>query len=166
MEKEKPDEVIFALPASAHEQLLPLLVTLQDTSVKYKIISDLFGLITNPMESDVLLDMPVFEMKEAPLNAWPNQVLKRVFDFTFSLAGLMVLSPVFVLLALGVKLSSPGPVFFSQKRVGRDGKVFWMLKFRTMRPGSETVAFTEKNDPRVTPLGAFLRKSSADELPN
>ncbi len=165
MEKEKPDEVIFALPASAHEQLLPLLVTLQDTSVKYKIISDLFGLITNPMESDVLLDMPVFEMKEAPLNAWPNQVLKRVFDFTFSLAGLMVLSPVFVLLALGVKLSSPGPVFFSQKRVGRDGKVFWMLKFRTMRPGSETVAFTEKNDPRVTPLGAFLRKSSADELP-
>src|SRR5207247_931352 len=66
----EPDEVIFALPAAAHGKLIPLLVSLQDTSVKYKIVSDLFGIITNPMENDVLLDIPVFEMKEAPLNAF------------------------------------------------------------------------------------------------
>jgi exopolysaccharide biosynthesis polyprenyl glycosylphosphotransferase len=165
LSKQKPDEVIFALPVSAHGELLPLLVTLQDTLVKYKIISDLFGLITNPLESDVLLDMPVFEMKEAPLNAWHNRAIKRVFDFVFSLVAILLLSPVWILVALGVKLTSPGPILFHQKRVGRDGRVFHMRKFRTMLVGTETVAFTAQKDPRVTPFGKFLRKTSLDELP-
>jgi exopolysaccharide biosynthesis polyprenyl glycosylphosphotransferase len=165
MEKQNPDEVIFALPASSHGELLPLLVTLQDTQVKYKIISDLFGLITNPLESDVLLDMPVFEMKEAPLNAWHNRAIKRTFDFVFSLVAIVLSSPLWIMVALGVKLTSPGPVLFHQKRVGRDGRIFHMRKFRTMRVGTETVAFTAQNDPRVTPLGKFLRKTSLDELP-
>jgi exopolysaccharide biosynthesis polyprenyl glycosylphosphotransferase len=165
LSREKPDEVIFALPSSAHGELLPLLVTLQDTPIKYKIISDLFGLITNPLESDVLLDMPVFEMKEAPLNAWHNRLIKRAFDFVFSLIGIILLSPVWILLAAGIKLSSPGPILFHQKRVGRDGRVFHMRKFRTMRVGTETIAFTAQNDPRVTPLGKILRKTSLDELP-
>ena len=165
MSKQKPDEVIFALPASAHGELLPLLVTLQDTQVKYKIISDLFGLITNPLESDVLLDMPVFEMKEAPLNAWHNRTIKRTFDFVFSLVAILLLSPIWILVALGVKLTSPGPILFHQKRVGRDGRVFHIRKFRTMQVGTETVAFTAQKDPRVTPLGKFLRKTSLDELP-
>lgn len=165
LKKHKPDEVIFALPAAAHGQLIPMLVTLQDTGVKYKIVSDLFGLITSPLESDVLLDMPVFEMKEAPLNAWYNRAVKRVFDLALGLAGIAVLSPVWVLVAVGVKLSSPGPILFHQKRVGRDGRIFHMRKFRTMRVGTETVAFTAKNDPRVTKFGAFLRRTSLDELP-
>ncbi len=163
--KHKPDEVIFALPASAHGELIPMLVTLQDTQVKYKIVSDLFGLITSPLESDVLLDMPIFEMKEAPLNAWHNRAIKRTFDLIFALSGILLLSPIWILVAIGVKLSSPGPILFHQKRVGRDGRVFHMRKFRTMRVGSETVAFTAKNDPRVTPFGSFLRKTSLDEIP-
>src|ERR1035441_3135711 len=137
--KHNPDEVIFALPSSAHGQLIPMLVTLQDTRVKYKIVSDLFGLITSPLESDVLCDMPVFEMKEAPLNAWHNRVVKRVFDFILALAGIVLLSPVWICLAIGVKLSSPGPVLFHQKRVGRDGRVFHMRKFRSITLGSEMV---------------------------
>ncbi len=163
----KPDEVIFALPASAHEKLIPMLISLQDTPVKYKIVSDLFGIITNPLESDVLLDIPIFEMKEAPLNALPNRALKRCFDFVLSLAGVVLLTaiPVLPFLALGVRLSSPGPVLFRQKRVGKDGKVFTMLKFRSMRMGSETAAFTAKDDPRRTFFGRFLRKTSLDELP-
>ncbi len=165
LKKHGPDEVIFALPASAHGQLIPMLVSLQDTRVKYKIVSDLFGLITSPLESDVLLDMPIFEMKEAPLSSWHNRAIKRTFDFLFALVGILLLSPVWILVAIGVKLSSPGPILFHQKRVGRDGRVFHMRKFRTMRVGTETVAFTAKNDPRVTPLGAFLRKTSLDELP-
>lgn len=165
LKKHNPDEVIFALPASAHGQLIPMLVSLQGTRVKYKIVSDLFGLITSPLESDVLLDMPVFEMKEAPLNAWYNRVLKRTFDFLCALVGILVLSPIWIPIAIGIKLSSPGPILFHQKRVGRDGRVFHMRKFRTMAVGSETVAFTAKNDPRVTKFGAFLRKTSLDELP-
>jgi Undecaprenyl-phosphate glucose phosphotransferase len=161
----EPEEIIFALPASAHGKLIPLLVTLQDTPIKYKIVSDLFGIITNPMESDVLLDMPVFEMKEAPLNQWHNNAIKRLFDFILSLTGLLIFSPLLIVLALGVKASSSGPVFFLQKRVGRDGKIFQMLKFRSMRAGTETLAFTARNDPRVTAFGAFIRKTSLDELP-
>ena len=165
LQTQEPEEVIFALPASAHGKLIPMLVTLQDTPVKYKIVSDLFGIITQPLESDVLLDMPVFEMKEAPLNQWHNRAMKRLFDFIFSSAGLLALSPLLALLALGVKISSPGPVFFRQKRVGRDGQIFSMLKFRSMKTGTETVAFTAQKDPRVTAWGAVLRKTSLDELP-
>lgn len=165
IQKYEPHEVIFALPSPAHGKLLPMLVTLQDTLVKYKIVSDLFGLITNPLESDVLLDLPVFEMKEAPLSSWHNQAIKRVFDFILALLGIILLSPLWILVSIGVKLSSPGPVLFHQKRVGRDGRVFHMRKFRSMTVGSETVAFTKKDDPRVTAFGAFLRKTSLDELP-
>jgi exopolysaccharide biosynthesis polyprenyl glycosylphosphotransferase len=165
IKKYDPEEVIFALPASAHGKLIPMLVSLQDTLVKYKIVSDLFGMITNPLENDVLLDIPVFEMKEAPLSAWHNRVIKRIFDFVLALLGILILSPFWISVAIGVKLSSPGPVLFHQKRVGRDGRVFHMRKFRSMTIGSETVAFTQKNDPRVTPFGAFIRKTSLDELP-
>ena len=163
--KYRPVEVIFALPSSAHGKLIPMLVSLQDTKVKYKIVSDLFGIITNPLENDVLLDIPIFEMKEAPLNAWHNRAIKRVFDFVLSFSGFVLLSPVWILLALGVKLSSPGPVLFHQKRVGRDGRIFHMRKFRTMKVGTQSVAFTAKDDPRVTGFGSFLRKTSLDELP-
>jgi exopolysaccharide biosynthesis polyprenyl glycosylphosphotransferase len=165
IKKYDPEEVIFALPAAAHGKLIPMLVSLQDTMVKYKIVSDLFGMITNPLESDVLLDIPIFEMKEAPLSAWHNRIIKRVFDFALALSGIIVLSPIWILVAIGVKMSSSGPVLFHQKRVGRDGRVFHMRKFRSMTVGSETVAFTKKDDPRVTPFGAILRKTSLDELP-
>jgi exopolysaccharide biosynthesis polyprenyl glycosylphosphotransferase len=167
VKKHNPAEVIFALPATAHAQLIPMLVSLQESQVKYKIVSDLFGLITHPLENDVLLDMPIFQMKEAPLNSWYNRAMKRAFDFSLALAGVVILIviPVLPVLALGVKLSSSGPIFFRQKRVGRDGKHFSMLKFRSMAAGTETVAFTAKNDPRVTKFGSFIRKTSLDELP-
>lgn len=165
LEKHEPEEVLFALPATAHGRLVPLLVALQATPIRYKIVSDLFGLITNPVESDVLMGMPIFEMKEAPLNSWHNRVIKRSFDLVLSIVGIAFLSPVWIPIAIGIKLSSPGPVLFHQKRVGKDGRVFHMRKFRSMTVGSETVAFTKKNDPRVTTFGAFLRKTSLDELP-
>jgi exopolysaccharide biosynthesis polyprenyl glycosylphosphotransferase len=165
LEKAKPQEVLFALPAQAHSLLIPLLVELQDTGVRYRIVSDLFGLITNPMEADELLGVPVFEMKEAPLTLWYNRALKRTFDVVLSAFALAVLSPVFAVLALCVRFSSPGPILFKQKRVGRDGKVFTMYKFRSMKIGSETAAFTQENDPRRTKFGIFIRKTSLDELP-
>lgn len=167
IDRKKPEEVLFALPAEEHARLIPLLISLQDSPVRYKIISDLFGIITNPMKIDVLMGLPVFEMKEAPLRKRYNRFLKRTFDLCFSALGLTLLTilPVFPLIALGVKLSSPGPVFFRQRRVGRDGKVFEMLKFRTMYQGSETLGFTKPDDPRRTRFGVFLRKTSLDELP-
>jgi Undecaprenyl-phosphate glucose phosphotransferase len=165
IEKHQVMEVLFALPAQAYDQLVPMLMQLQDSNVKYKIVSDLFGLITKPVRNDILLGIPIFEMKEAPLKNRYNRLLKRTFDFVLSTLGIMILSPVFLILALGVKLSSPGPVFFCQKRIGRDGRVFTMFKFRSMRANTETIAFTQQNDIRRTRFGKWLRKTSFDELP-
>ncbi|MCR4675680.1 MAG: exopolysaccharide biosynthesis polyprenyl glycosylphosphotransferase [Sphaerochaetaceae bacterium] len=97
-----------------------------------------------------------------------KRFIKRVFDIISSTLAIVVLSPVFIILALAVKLTSKGPVFFRQKRVTRDGEIFEMLKFRSMRvdmPEQGGAHWTEENDPRITPLGKFLRKSSLDELP-
>lgn len=161
----EPNEVLFALPASDLSRLGPHLVELQGTAVKYRIVSDLFGLITNPVEADELLGVPVFEMKEAPLNHPWNRFVKRTFDLVAGTFLFAVGLPLMAFCAAGVKLTSPGPVLFKQRRVGRDGKNFNMYKFRSMRVGSETAAFTQKDDPRRTAFGIFLRKTSLDELP-
>ena len=92
---------------------------------------------------------------------------KRAFDILLSLFGLLVLSPLFVVVALAVKASSSGPVFFRQQRVGKDGKPFQILKFRTMIMGAEKLgpSVTRDGDPRITVVGAILRKAKLDELP-
>lgn len=105
--------------------------------------------------------------------------LKRAMDFSGALVGLLVLMPVMLAVAVLIRFDSPGPIFFRQLRRGYRGRLFWVVKFRTMRVGAEAqlkdledkneaggnVLFKIKNDPRVTPLGRFLRKSSLDELP-
>jgi lipopolysaccharide/colanic/teichoic acid biosynthesis glycosyltransferase len=105
--------------------------------------------------------------------------LKRAMDFSGALIGLLVLMPVMLAVAVLIRFDSPGPIFFRQLRRGYRGRLFWVVKFRTMRVGAEAqlkdledkneaggkVLFKIKNDPRVTPLGRFLRKSSLDELP-
>jgi exopolysaccharide biosynthesis polyprenyl glycosylphosphotransferase len=110
-------------------------------------------------------------------DGWPL-LLKRILDFVASLALLILLSPLFLIVAVLIKLTSPGPVLFAQKRVGLNKRVFTMYKFRTMVPAAESLqeglshlnemsgpVFKIKNDPRVTPLGRMLRRSSIDELP-
>src|SRR3990172_7787953 len=92
---------------------------------------------------------------------------KRVFDFTTALLGLLVLSPLLVLVALLIKLTSRGPVFFRQKRIGRDFEPFVIVKFRTMVPNADQVGgqLTAGRDPRITGIGRVLRKAKLDELP-
>ena len=94
-------------------------------------------------------------------------IIKRVFDLVLSGVGLIMFSPILILIAIGVKLSSPGPIIFGQRRVGLDGKEFHMWKFRTMKVDSEATGagWTVSNDPRKTKFGTFLRKTSLDELP-
>jgi len=93
-------------------------------------------------------------------------MLKRVFDLFFSIIGLIALSPLFILVGLSQKLTSKGPIIFKQKRVGRNNQVFKILKFRTMKVGSEQFGkITTSKDERVTRFGRFLRKYKLDELP-
>lgn len=98
----------------------------------------------------------------------PYSVVKRVLDFILSLVGLIVLSPFLLVICLLIRLDSKGPVFFTQDRLGHNGKVFKICKFRTMVDGAINIGsglFTNEVDPRITKLGSFLRKTSLDELP-
>lgn len=111
--------------------------------------------------------LPAIILNGSSLDSY-GRILKRVFDVVFSLLALFVLSPVFALCSLAVRLSSPGPVFYKQERMGLDGKTFNCLKFRGMRVDAETHSgpvWASKDDNRVTAIGAFLRKTSLDEIP-
>jgi len=95
-------------------------------------------------------------------------MLKRLFDITAALIGLIILIPVFIVVAILIKLDSPGPVFFKGKRVGQYGKIFYILKFRSMVPDApqKGATITCKDDPRITRIGRFLRNTKLDELPS
>ncbi len=94
-------------------------------------------------------------------------VIKRVIDFTGALIGIILLSPVLIITALLIKLTSKGPIFYKSKRVGKDGKLFTMLKFRTMHVNADSIGpkLTYRNDPRITKIGRYLRQLKIDELP-
>jgi exopolysaccharide biosynthesis polyprenyl glycosylphosphotransferase len=125
-------------------------------------------LITNNVVSDNdIIGLPLLNVRNGALANPFNQALKRVFDFVFASAVLLVASPIMILIAILIKLESPGPAFFVQPRVGTDGEPFPTIKFRTMRVDAAQLAnWTTKDDPRRTRIGTFLRKTSLDELPN
>jgi exopolysaccharide biosynthesis polyprenyl glycosylphosphotransferase len=166
--RERIDEVVIALPAEQHAGLEDLLINAAATGAAFKVVSDLFGIITQPLAVDEIYGIPVFALKASPLERASARALKRTFDLAVTLPALLVLSPVLLLTALAVKLTSRGPVFYRQERVGRGNRPFWVLKFRTMRADAETTTgpvWAAKDDPRRTPIGAFLRRTSLDELP-
>ena len=114
------------------------------------------------------MGLPVINIRYVPLSNNSNKVIKRAMDIMGSAAGIVVLSPLLLLLAALVKISSPGPVIFKQERVGLHSKPFYMYKFRSMEQQSEEEekkAWTVRDDPRVTGIGKFLRRTSLDELP-
>jgi exopolysaccharide biosynthesis polyprenyl glycosylphosphotransferase len=116
---------------------------------------------------DDLDGLPMISLREGPLMGWAA-VQKRVFDLIVSSACVMATSPFLLMIAAAVFFTSGRPIFYSQKRMGLDGKVFDMLKFRTMETGAESFSgpvWTEEKDPRRTALGSFLRRTSLDELP-
>jgi exopolysaccharide biosynthesis polyprenyl glycosylphosphotransferase len=168
IERENIDEVIFALPAQSHSRLEEVLLAVETSRANFKIVSDLFGIITNPMTVDEIYGIPVFALKESPLS-WPlTRAVKRSLDLVLTVPLLILLSPLLAGVALAVKISSPGPVFFRQERVGRGNQSFGVLKFRSMRPDAEKKTgpvWAKKDDDRRTPIGGFLRKTSLDELP-
>ncbi|HET9327768.1 MAG TPA: undecaprenyl-phosphate glucose phosphotransferase [Candidatus Eisenbacteria bacterium] len=147
----------------SEEEALRLLA---DSTAAVRLVPDLrHAFRLNPSVED-FDGMPVVLVTDSPEQGW-NAVLKRSFDLVFSVIGLVVLSPLLLLLALLVKLDSPGPVFYSQERVGLNGRRFRMIKFRSMRVDAEAqgAGWTTKDDPRRTRFGEVLRRLSLDELP-
>ena len=147
----------------AEEEALRLLA---DSTAAVRLVPDLtHAFRLNPSVED-FDGMPVVLVTDSPEQGW-NSVLKRAFDLGCSALGLVVLSPLLLLLAILVKLDSPGPVFYAQERVGLNGRRFRMIKFRSMRVDAEAhgTGWTTKDDPRRTRLGEALRRLSLDELP-
>jgi Undecaprenyl-phosphate glucose phosphotransferase len=168
LEKQVPvvDIVFVCLPPEAEPQIEKMLGFLATTTIEVKVIPSIYEFITLRGEAEMFEGLPVITLQGSPLYGW-NIVLKRSSDLVGSLIALLLTLPVQGLIALLIKLTSPGPVLFKQERMGLDGKPFMMLKFRTMQvdqPG-DTVLLTPINDPRVTPIGKFLRRMSLDELP-
>jgi Undecaprenyl-phosphate glucose phosphotransferase len=161
-----PEIIYIALERREWEAEQQALTLLADSTVAVRLVPDLtqaFRLNPNVEDFD---GMPVVLVTESPEQGW-NAVIKRVFDLACSGLGLIVLSPLLLLLAILVRMDSPGPVFYAQERVGLNGRRFRMYKFRSMRVDAEAggPGWTVKDDPRRTRLGTTLRRLSLDELP-
>lgn len=170
--KHKVDEVIVAIGGASDKQLRHILGLLKDETVSVKIYPDAFQLMTqNEVSVGEAGGLPLLNVKDVALRGW-NRRVKRAFDIAFSLIVLTLTAPLMLVLALAIKLTSPGPVFFIQERVGLDGRPFQLVKFRTMKVMADKVevregmpGWTVRGDPRRTSIGSFLRRFSLDELP-
>ena len=166
LEKGKIDQVVVALPLVDHHLLEDVIASIGDAMVDVKIVPDVHRFIQLGSQIEEFDGLPVVSLASTPLSGL-NRVLKRVVDVVLGVILTCLLAPVMLLIAVIVKISSRGPVFFSQERVGLDGRAFNIYKFRTMAVDAESggAQFAVKNDPRVTRIGGFLRRFSLDELP-
>lgn len=164
--REEVDEIYVALP-NAPKSLIDELAKFADDHFMYLRIAAEASQVLSPARVYYYDEVPVATLRNEPLASKVNQALKRLFDIMFSSAVLLVLClTVFPVIALLIKLEDPaGPVFFSQMRPGRKNKLFRCYKFRSMRVNQSTELQATKNDPRVTRIGAILRRTSLDELP-
>jgi putative colanic acid biosynthesis UDP-glucose lipid carrier transferase len=160
------DAIYIALPMASQPRILKLLDELRDTTSSIYFVPDIFLYDLIQARMDDVNGIPVVAVCESPFYG-VNGLVKRLEDVVLSALILLLISPLLVAIAIGVKLSSPGPVIFRQRRYGLDGEDIVVYKFRSMRVMEDGgyVPQARKEDPRVTPFGAFLRRTSLDELP-
>jgi exopolysaccharide biosynthesis polyprenyl glycosylphosphotransferase len=176
------DKVIIALPQKASKKISRLVDDCEGTGIEAEIVPD-YCKYVKPYSTLRNLDgVPLLGLTSLPIKNWTYRIVKRSLDIFFTLILLALSAPIIFIVALVVKLTSSGPVFFAQERIGSNGKGFKMIKFRTMLVNAEEVLkhklaqdpklsaewqvnFKLRNDPRITPVGKFLRKTSLDELP-
>lgn len=164
IEKEKPESVIIGVPNHCYHHISKLLRDLNNYLIEVIVLPDLshsfvgYQIVDMSGITAILINEPNFSNRSI--------IIKRLFDIFASSIGLLILSPFLILIAIIVKLTSKGPIFYQQVRMGLDGKEFKIYKFRTMTiDSSNKETWTIKNDPRVTQFGMFLRKTSLDEFP-
>jgi len=176
--KQGVDEVVIALPLHAYKRMEQVVASIQKTSANIKVVPDLFAMTLAAAIPEELDGIPLVGIK-GPVIPDHIRLLKRVMDIVISSAGLVVLSPLMLFVALLIKLDSKGPVLFLQDRVGENGRIFRISKFRTMYVGSDgkqpsllhaardgrLVYEKRPDDPRITRIGRRLRRWSIDELP-
>jgi exopolysaccharide biosynthesis polyprenyl glycosylphosphotransferase len=162
------DLAFIALQSEDHQRLFELVSECEGINIEFMLVPDLLDVMTSRVRVRDIEGIPFLRLKSIPLTIW-GRITKRLFDIVVSSIILAVLSPVYALLALVIRLDSPGPVLFKQRRVGLDGEEFTMLKFRSMVAGAEKrdeeAGLGLRNDTRRTRVGRFLRRTSLDELP-
>ncbi len=170
-------DVVLALPQRAHERINMVVARLHELPVNVRIIPDYFSLALYQAKVSDFGGIPMISLRDPALNDY-QRLIKRIFDLIFGSLLTLITSPLMAVIALAIKLDSPGPILFRQKRVGENGRLFDMFKFRSMVENAEElqdqvlqkdeeghVIHKVKDDPRVTRVGKFIRRWSLDELP-
>jgi len=174
---EKIDEVIITLPWQYHRKIMAIMAHCERKNIRSRIVPDLFQMRISQMHIEEIAGVPMIGVKEVGISGL-NQFVKRSIDIGIGTLGLIFVSPIMFLVAMMIKMESPGPVLFEQERVGKEGRLFTIFKFRSMVEDAEEQKetlralneadgplFKIKDDPRLTKFGKFMRKWSLDELP-
>jgi exopolysaccharide biosynthesis polyprenyl glycosylphosphotransferase len=181
IEENKVDEILVVMDNVSYDRLLEIVDTCKQLEVNVRLTSELFDIVTKKVSTEKYADFPVVDVSSR-INIRFNLLFKRTFDIVVSVIGLILLSPIFLAIAVMVKLSSPGPIFFYQERIGRNGLPFKFYKFRSMYVNNDDDEERKKmmlnfinesdaegkkiiNERRVTEIGKVIRKTSLDELP-
>ena len=166
--KTQVDRVIITISPRHYKVLDNIIDTCEKCGVKADIVPDYYRYFPARPYMDMIDDIPVIDIRYVPLDVSLKKIIKRLLDLVFAILAIIILSPLLFLIALAVKISSPGSVIFKQERLGLNRKKFDMYKFRSMKEQDEEskkVIWTVEEDPRRTSIGSFLRKTSLDELP-
>ena len=168
LETVKPDEIAITLGLSEYSKLEHIVAVCEKSGVHTKFIPDYNNIIPTRPYTEDLMGLPVVNIRHVPLTNTFNAFMKRSMDLVGSVCAMILFSPIMLITAVAIKLTSPGPLIYAQERVGLHNHTFKMYKFRSMdvqSPKKERGAWTVPNDPRVTKVGKIIRKTSIDELP-
>lgn len=161
----RPSEVLITMEHSDHTELLKIVAQGADSGARVRIVPDMYEIVSGQARTLQIYGAPLIDVNPELMQPW-EEFAKRALDIFVSVVVLALGLPVWLLIAAIVKMTSAGPIFFKQPRVGRHGQVFNMVKFRSMVTDTgRGPTWTDKNDPRVTPIGRFIRKTHLDEIP-
>ncbi len=168
LEKHRYDRIVLAIPLKYYYRINELVQSCERVGIKAEIIPDYIRYFPAQPSVDMIEDIPIINIRYVPLDDDFNKFLKYSSDYIISIIAIIITSPVMIIIAIAIKLTSRGPVIFKQERIGHNGKPFMMYKFRSMKiqnPKDEESEWTTKDDPRKTFIGNIIRKTSIDELP-
>jgi exopolysaccharide biosynthesis polyprenyl glycosylphosphotransferase len=160
------EDVIIAIESNEHDILSKLIASIQSKGIKIKIIPDMYDFLSGSLKLNNLFGALLLEIPSDEMPPWQNSI-KRLLDISISLLSIVLLIPLYTLVAILIKQNSKGPIFFLQERIGKNGTPFLIIKFRTMFVNAENNGpqLSSTNDSRITPIGKFLRKTRIDEFP-
>lgn len=167
IESENVKDVLIAIDSTEHDKMLNIIAACNNNDIKIKIIPDLYDIISGQARTNQIYGFPLIEISPILMKPW-EKFVKRMLDILISLIILILSLPLWLIIAIAIKLDTRGPIFYLQKRVGKDGKIFNIIKFRSMIDKAEDESgpvWATKNDPRITRVGKFLRQIRLDEIP-